>query len=124
AREPRGEAAEWDRRTGRYTLHTGIQAPHGLRTLLADQVLKVPHSHLRVVTGEVGGSFGMKSGVYPEVVLVLWAATGLGGAGQVAVGPTRGVRHRRARPRQRLDCRAGARRQRKVSGSASDDQPE
>jgi len=76
--EPRGAVGEWDRRTGRYTLHTGIQHPHGLRTLLADQVLKVPHSHLRVVTGEVGGSFGMKSGVYPEVVLVLWAAKRLG----------------------------------------------
>jgi carbon-monoxide dehydrogenase large subunit len=65
-------------RVGRYTLHTGIQAPHGLRTLLADQVFKVPHSDLRVITGEVGGSFGMKSGVYPEVVLVLWAAKRLG----------------------------------------------
>src|SRR3989454_1220911 len=72
--EPRGAVGEWDRRTGRYTLHTGIQAPHGLRTLLADQVFRVPQSHLRVVTGEVGGSFGMKSGVYPEPVLVLWAA--------------------------------------------------
>ena len=38
----------------------------------------MPQSHLRVVTGEVGGSFGMKSGVYPEVVLVLWAARRLG----------------------------------------------
>jgi len=76
--EPRGAVGEFDRRTGRLTLHTGIQAPHGLRTLLADQVLKVPQSHLRVVTGEVGGSFGMKSGVYPEHVLVLWAARRLG----------------------------------------------
>jgi len=76
--EPRGAVGEWDRRTGRYTLHTGIQEPHGLRTLLADQVFKVPHSNLRVITGEVGGSFGMKSGVYPEVVLVLWAAKRLG----------------------------------------------
>src|SRR5262245_38064380 len=58
--EPRGAVGEWDRRTGRYTLHTGIQAPHGLRTLLADQVFKVPQSHMRVITGEVGGSFGMK----------------------------------------------------------------
>ncbi|PYM28168.1 MAG: carbon monoxide dehydrogenase [Candidatus Rokuibacteriota bacterium] len=76
--EPRGAVGEFDRRTGRYALYTGIQAPHGLRTLLADQVFKVPHSHLRVVTGEVGGSFGMKSGVYPEHVLVLWAARRLG----------------------------------------------
>jgi aerobic carbon-monoxide dehydrogenase large subunit len=76
--EPRGALGEFDPRTGRYALHTGIQAPHGLRTLLAEQVLRVPQSHLRVVTGDVGGSFGMKSGVYPEHVLVLWAARRLG----------------------------------------------
>jgi carbon-monoxide dehydrogenase large subunit len=76
--EPRAAVGDYDRRTGRYELYTGIQAPHGLRTLLADQVFKVPHSHLRVVTNEVGGSFGMKSGVYPEVVLVLWAAKRIG----------------------------------------------
>jgi aerobic carbon-monoxide dehydrogenase large subunit len=76
--EPRGAVGDYDRRTNRYTLHTGIQAPHGLRTLLADQVFRVPHSQMHVITGEVGGSFGMKSGVYPEPVLVLWAAKRLG----------------------------------------------
>jgi carbon-monoxide dehydrogenase large subunit len=76
--EPRAAVGEYDRRSGRYTLHTGIQAPHGLRTLLADQVFRIPHSHLRVITGEVGGSFGMRSGAYPEHVLVLWAAKRLG----------------------------------------------
>jgi carbon-monoxide dehydrogenase large subunit len=76
--EPRGAVGDFDRRTGRYTLYTGIQAPHGLRTLLADQVFKVPHARVQVITAEVGGSFGMKSGVYPEHVLVLWAAKRLG----------------------------------------------
>ena len=76
--EPRGAVGEFDRRSGHYTLHTGIQAPHGLRTLLAEQILRVPHSRVRVVTGEVGGSFGMRSGIYPELVLVLWAAKRLG----------------------------------------------
>jgi carbon-monoxide dehydrogenase large subunit len=76
--EPRGAVGEFDRRRGRYTLHTGIQAPHGLRTLLAEQVFRVPHSQVRVVTGDVGGSFGMRSGIYPELVLVLWAAKRLG----------------------------------------------
>ena len=75
--EPRAAVGEYDRRSGRYTLHTGIQAPHGTRTLLAD-VLKVPQSQVRVVTGDVGGSFGMRSGLYPEMVLVLWAAKRLG----------------------------------------------
>ena len=76
--EPRGAVGEFDRRSGRYTLHTGIQAPHGLRTLLAEQILRVPQSQVRVVTGDVGGSFGMRSGIYPELVLVLWAAKRLG----------------------------------------------
>jgi carbon-monoxide dehydrogenase large subunit len=76
--EPRAAVGEWDRRAGRYTLHTGIQAPHGLRQLLADQVFRIPQSHMRVITGEVGGSFGMRSGAYPEHALVLWAAKRLG----------------------------------------------
>src|SRR5437870_7462761 len=76
--EPRGGVGEFDRRSGRYTLYTGIQAPHGLRPLLAEQVFRVPQSAVRVVTGEVGGSFGMRSGIYPEMVLVLWAAKRLG----------------------------------------------
>jgi carbon-monoxide dehydrogenase large subunit len=75
--EPRAAVGEYDRRSGRYSLHTGIQGPHGTRNLLAG-VLKVPHSHLRVVTADVGGSFGMRSGLYPEMVLVLWAAKRLG----------------------------------------------
>src|SRR5215470_4162263 len=76
--EPRGAVGEYDRRTGRYTLYTGIQGPHLLRTMLAERVFKVPQSHVHVVTGEVGGSFGMKSGLYPEPALVLWAARRLG----------------------------------------------
>ena len=75
--EPRAAVGEYDRRSGRYTLHTGIQGPHGTRTLLAS-ALKVPQSHMRVITGEVGGSFGMRSGIYPEMILVLWAARRLG----------------------------------------------
>ena len=75
--EPRAAVGEYDRRSGRYTLYTGIQAPHGTRTLLAD-VLGVPQSRVRVVTGDVGGSFGMRSGLYPEMALVLWASQRLG----------------------------------------------
>jgi carbon-monoxide dehydrogenase large subunit len=76
--EPRAAVGDYDRRAGRYTLYTGIQAPHALRTLLAEQVLRVPQSHVRVVTADVGGSFGMRTGIYPELVLVLWAARRLG----------------------------------------------
>jgi len=76
--EPRGAVGDYDRRTGRYTLYTGIQAPHALRTLLAEQVLRVPQSHVHVITADVGGSFGMRTGIYPELVLVLWASRRLG----------------------------------------------
>jgi aerobic carbon-monoxide dehydrogenase large subunit len=76
--EPRAAVGEFDRRSGRYTLYTGIQGPHGLRAQLAEQIFRVPHGQVRVVTGEVGGSFGMRSGMYPELVLVLWAAKRLG----------------------------------------------
>jgi carbon-monoxide dehydrogenase large subunit len=76
--EPRAAVGDYDRRSGRYTLYTGIQGPHGLRTMLAGQIFRVPQSQVRVVTGDVGGSFGMRSGIYPEMVLVVWAAKRLG----------------------------------------------
>ena len=37
-------------------------------------VLKVPENKIRVVAGDIGGSFGMKSAVYNEVALVLLAS--------------------------------------------------
>ncbi|NWG45423.1 MAG: xanthine dehydrogenase family protein molybdopterin-binding subunit [Alphaproteobacteria bacterium] len=63
---------------GRYTLHTPSQGVHGLRDRLAGAVLKVPPETVRVLTPEVGGGFGMKSFVYPEQALVLFAAKALG----------------------------------------------
>jgi len=75
--EPRAAVGEYDRRTERYTLHTGIQGPHGTRTLLA-ATLGVEQNRVRVISADVGGSFGMRSGLYPEMVLVLWAAKRLG----------------------------------------------
>jgi len=75
--EPRAAVGEFDRRTERYTLHTGIQGPHGTRTLLA-ATLGVEQNRVRVVSADVGGSFGMRSGLYPEMALVLWAGKRLG----------------------------------------------
>jgi carbon-monoxide dehydrogenase large subunit len=76
--EPRGCLAEWDTRDERFTLYTGTQRPHGTRLDLATKVLKIPESQLRVVAGEVGGSFGMKGGHYPEYALSLWASRRIG----------------------------------------------
>ena len=62
---------------GRYTLATGTQMPHGLKQSLA-QVMHVPDDAIRVTVADVGGSFGIKNALYPEQVLVLWAARRLG----------------------------------------------
>jgi carbon-monoxide dehydrogenase large subunit len=56
-----------------YTVYTTLQRAHSFREQLA-QVLRIPESKLRVVAGDIGGSFGMKSAVYNEVALVLWAS--------------------------------------------------
>ncbi len=62
---------------GRYTLRTGSQMPHGLKSALAE-VLGVAPEGVRVLVADVGGSFGIKNALYPEQVLVLWAARKLG----------------------------------------------
>ncbi|MFZ4701134.1 MAG: molybdopterin cofactor-binding domain-containing protein [Candidatus Methylumidiphilus sp.] len=59
-------------------LHVGCQGVFGLRGQLSRDLLKVPTEQVRVLTGNVGGSFGMKSSVYPEYVPVLHAAKLLG----------------------------------------------
>ncbi len=78
AMEPRGAIGEYDPAAGKWTLHTGCQGVFGLRNQLAKDVLKVPPENVRVLTGNVGGSFGMKAQIYPEQVCVLHAARALG----------------------------------------------
>ena len=76
--EPRNSVGLYDPADGRYTLYAGIQAPHSVRGDLARFVLKVPESRVRVVSPDCGGGFGMKESLYPENVLVVWAARRLG----------------------------------------------
>jgi carbon-monoxide dehydrogenase large subunit len=76
--EPRGCIGEWDDRLGRFTLYVGTQRPHFTRAELARHILHIPETQLRIVAGEVGGSFGMKGGHYPEYALSLWAARRVG----------------------------------------------
>jgi aerobic carbon-monoxide dehydrogenase large subunit len=75
--EPRAALAEWDAGTARFTLHAGLQSVHQLATNLA-RVLEVAPEQVRCVTGDVGGGFGSKIQVYPEYVVVAWAARRLG----------------------------------------------
>ncbi len=71
--EPRSGTGEWDAASGRYTMHTGGQGVFGLSRSLADLV-GGKSGDVRVLMGDVGGSFGMKGGAYPEHVLCLVAA--------------------------------------------------
>jgi carbon-monoxide dehydrogenase large subunit len=72
--EPRGSIGEYHAAEGRYTIYTTLQRAHTFREELAANVLRVPENRVRVVAGDIGGSFGMKSAVYNEVGLVLLAA--------------------------------------------------
>jgi len=76
--EPRAALGEYDPAQDRYTLHTGTQRPHDNRHVITQNVLKIPEHKLRVVSVDMGGGFGMRSAVYPEAPLVLWASRKLG----------------------------------------------
>src|SRR6266481_3958542 len=71
--EPRGSIGDYNAAEGRYTIYTTLQRTHAYRAELS-QILKVPESRVRVVAGDIGGSFGMKSAIYNEVALVLLAS--------------------------------------------------
>ena len=77
AMEPRSAIAEYDAESDRYTLRVGCQGVFGLKGGLAN-VLGVERDKVRVLTGNVGGSFGMKSQVYPEYLALFHAAKTLG----------------------------------------------
>ena len=59
--EPRSAIGAWDKAKERWVLNVGCQGVFGLRGGLAKEVLKVPPDKLHVLTGNVGGSFGMKA---------------------------------------------------------------
>ena len=71
--EPRGAWAEIGP-DGRMVVHASNQSPFNLRNGMANGNFGIPPTDIRVLPGDVGGSFGMKSGVHQEVVLVAWAA--------------------------------------------------
>ncbi len=78
AMEPRSAIGSYDPDTERWTLHLGCQGVMGIRGALAKDVLKVAPDKVHVLTGNVGGSFGMKSQVYPEYGPLLLASKKLG----------------------------------------------
>ena len=72
--EPRVAIGSYDPDTGRYELISPTQGVTRVRNGLADLVFGVGKDKVRVVSPDVGGGFGLRGKLFPETVMVLWAA--------------------------------------------------
>lgn len=77
AMEPRSAIADYDVDSGAFVFRLGCQGVFGMRQGIAN-VLGIGIDKIRVLTGNVGGSFGMKASVYPEYICTLVASRMLG----------------------------------------------
>ncbi|MGD9886156.1 MAG: xanthine dehydrogenase family protein molybdopterin-binding subunit [Reyranella sp.] len=77
AMEPRSAIGHYDAASDRYTLHAGSQGVFGLKHQMAD-LLGIKPGQMRVLTGNVGGSFGMKGSPFPEYAGLFHASRLLG----------------------------------------------
>jgi aerobic carbon-monoxide dehydrogenase large subunit len=77
AMEPRSAIGDYDAASDRYTLRAGSQGVFGLKHQMAD-LLQIKPAQMRVLTGNVGGSFGMKGSPYPEYAGLFHASKILG----------------------------------------------
>ncbi|NQW79986.1 MAG: xanthine dehydrogenase family protein molybdopterin-binding subunit [Polaromonas sp.] len=74
--EPRTVLAMPDPASGRLTIRMSTQMPSGVRNSVCDS-LGLARADVRVVVGDVGGGFGMKTGVYPEDLAIAFCARAL-----------------------------------------------
>ncbi|KJC58970.1 carbon monoxide dehydrogenase [Bradyrhizobium sp. LTSPM299] len=75
--EPRVALADYDKTTERFTLQVPTQGVSGNKAIMA-KLLNVPADKVRILTANVGGSFGMKNLNYPEYTCIAHAAKQLG----------------------------------------------
>ena len=73
AMEPRGAVGVYLPAEDRYIIHSPVQRAHPYRNEIA-KVMKVPESKVRVICIDVGGSFGMKTPVFNEAPLTMFAS--------------------------------------------------
>ena len=78
AMEPRAALARYDAAAEKFTLHVGSQGVTGYRATLAGAIFGVAPEKIRVVSDDVGGSFGMKGAAYSEAICAMYAARRLG----------------------------------------------
>jgi carbon-monoxide dehydrogenase large subunit len=71
--EPRSYCAEYENRRDSITLYTSSNVPGIVRDALSES-MDLPGNRLRVISPDVGGSFGCKGSLYPEEILLCVAA--------------------------------------------------
>jgi carbon-monoxide dehydrogenase large subunit len=76
--EPRAGIARYDAATDTLALTLTGQSLHGIRRQLAGEIFKCPPERIQLDAPDVGGGFGMKNFLYPEWIMLLWAARHLG----------------------------------------------
>ena len=74
--EPRSVLAGFDAASKRLTIRMSTQMPSGVRNTVCDS-MGLAKEDVRVLVGDVGGGFGMKTGAYPEDVAVAFCARAL-----------------------------------------------
>ena len=72
--EPRSIVAAFDAASQRLTVRLASQMPTGVRASLVEAIPGLTVENVRVVVGDVGGGFGMKTGIHPEDIVVAYAA--------------------------------------------------
>ena len=75
--EPRGATASNDPATDTYTTRTCSQGAGAMRENILG-IMKLPKERVRVITEDVGGAFGLKTGAYPENIALLVGAKKFG----------------------------------------------
>jgi aerobic carbon-monoxide dehydrogenase large subunit len=75
AMEPRAAVAAYD--GNRFTFYVCSQGVTGMRANIAE-AMGVDAKAVHILSGQVGGSFGMKGGVFPEYICILHGARALG----------------------------------------------
>ena len=75
--EPRGATASYDPATDTYTTRTCSQGAGAMRDNILG-IMNLPKERVRVITEDVGGAFGLKTGAYPENIALLVGAKKFG----------------------------------------------
>ncbi len=77
AMEPRGATASYDAANDIYTMRTCSQGTTAMRENIM-AVMGFPKERVRVITEDVGGAFGLKTGPYPENIAIMVGAKKFG----------------------------------------------